>query len=381
MDLRTGEVQFHVTLEYPCPLGLAPRTLCATLAKMPVYGQIMPKRLLANHPGGAPVPPSLHDRPSPRVCLLAYDGLCAFEYGIGLEVFGLPRPEFDHWYHLTTVAAETGPLRAIGGIRVEAEGGLSQLSHADVILVPGWRDAHALVPQDLISALKAAHGNGARIASICSGAFVLAAAGLLDGKRATTHWRYANILARKYPNVRVEPDVLYIEDQSILTSAGSAAGLDLCLHIVRQDYGAAVANSVARRLVLPAHRDGGQQQFLAAPVSHERGGRVAPLLDMIRKNPEQHWTVSRMADVAGLTLRTFARKFHETTGQTPLVWLTATRVSYAADLLETTDISLNNICRLSGFGSGETFRREFRKLRGTSPSKYRNMFGIDQAAT
>lgn len=347
---------------------------------MPICGQIMPKRQKANQENIAHGVPASPARKTPLVCLLAYDGLCAFEYGIGLEVFGLPRPEFEQWYKLTTVAAETGPLRAIGGIQVVPEAGLERLSKADVILVPGWRDAHALVPQNLITALRIAHRNGARIASICSGAFVLAAAGLLDGKRATTHWRYANILARKYPNVRVEADVLYIEDQSILTSAGSAAGLDLCLHIVRQDYGAAVANTVARRLVLPAHRDGGQQQFLTAPVSHELGGRIAPLLDMMRKNPDQEWTVSRMANTAGLTPRTFVRKFRETTGQTPVVWLTATRVSHAVDLLETTDIALHHVSKLSGFGSGETFRREFRKRRGTSPSKHRAMFGSNKGA-
>ncbi len=338
----------------------------------------MPKRQRVYRESTAHGVPAPSARKTPLVCLLAYDGLCAFEYGIGLEVFGLPRPEFEHWYKLTSVAIEPGPLRAIGGIHVSADAGLEQLSKADVILVPGWRDAHALVPQDLITALRTAHRNGARIASICSGAFVLAAAGLLDGKRATTHWRYTNILSRKYPNVRVEADVLYIEDQSILTSAGSAAGLDLCLHIVRQDYGAAVANTVARRLVLPAHRDGGQQQFLTAPVLHERGGRIAPLLDMIRKNPDQQWTASRMADKAGLTPRTFVRKFRETTGHTPLEWLTTTRVSHAVDLLETTDIALHNISKLSGFGSGETFRREFRKRRGTSPSKYRAMFGSNK---
>lgn len=370
-------MQVDVNTEYLRPHVLAPRFFGVTLAKMPIFGHIMPKRLSTNHKNIQRCVPASIDDHTPLVCLLAYDGLCAFEYGIGLEVFGLPRPEFEYWYKLTTVAAETGPLRAIGGIHIIAEAGLDLLSQADVVLVPGWRDAHAPVPQNLTSALRAAHERGARIASICSGAFVLAAAGLLDGKRATTHWHYANILAGKYPKIRVEPDVLYIEDQSILTSAGSAAGLDLCLHIVRQDYGAAVANTVARRLVLPAHRDGGQQQFLAAPVTHERGGRIAPLLDMIRKHPEQRWAVSRMADVAGLTPRTFVRKFRETTGQTPLVWLTTTRVSYAADLLETTNTALNDVSKLSGFGSGETFRREFRKRRGTSPSKYRNMFGTN----
>lgn len=309
-----------------------------------------------------------------RVSLLAYDGLCAFEYGIGLEIFGLARPEFDRWYELTTVAIEPGPLRAIGGISVVPDSGLEQVSQANIIIVPGWRDAHAPVPSDLIDALKAAYANGAKVASICSGAFVLAAAGLLNGKRATTHWRYAEILAEKYPDVRVEPNVLYIDDQSVLTSAGSAAGLDLCLHIVRQDFGAEFANSVARRLVLPAHRDGGQQQFLTTPVPHELGGRISPLLDKIRAKPEQHWPISRMAETAGLTPRTFQRKFRASTGKTPLAWLTETRVTRAAELLEITDLPLSKVVQASGFGSSETFRREFRCLRGTSPSKYRKMF-------
>ncbi|MEP1537507.1 MAG: transcriptional regulator FtrA [Paracoccaceae bacterium] len=311
---------------------------------------------------------------TPLVCLLAYDGLCAFEYGIGLEVFGLPRPEFKQWYELATIAAEPGPLRAMGGIQVVADGELNLLSQANVILVPGWRNPDAPVPIELIEALRMAHGNGARIASICSGAFVLAATGLLDGKRATTHWRYAEILAQKYPTIQVDPDVLYIEEGSVLTSAGSAAGLDLCLHIVRQDFGAAVANAVAKRLVLPAHRDGGQQQFLTAPVAHEHGGRIAPVLDQMRKHPDQDWPIARMCDAAGLTRRTFARKFFEATGQTPLVWLIATRVSHATDLLETSHLPLNEVAKRSGFGNGETFRREFRKLRGTSPSNYRKMF-------
>lgn len=319
-----------------------------------------------------------HHLPSPqgnlRVSLLAYDGLCAFEYGIGLEVFGLARPEFDRWYDLTIVAAEPGPIRAIGGINVVPDAGLEELSQANVILVPGWRDARAPVPQDLSAALRAAYARGAKVASICSGAFVLAAAGLLNGKRATTHWRYAEILAERYPEVRVDPNVLYIDDHSVLTSAGSAAGLDLCLHIVRQDFGAECANAVARRLVLPAHRDGGQQQFLTAPVPHELGGRISPLLDEIRQNPEQHWPVSRMAEVAGFTPRTFQRKFHASTGQTPLAWLTETRVARAAELLEMSDFPLSKVAQAAGFGSSETFRREFRRLRGTSASHYRKMF-------
>ncbi len=341
---------------------------------MPVFGHIMPNVQNAPETDGSVTSHLPANRDNLRVSLLAYDGLCAFEYGIGLEVFGLPRPEFDRWYDLTTVAAEPGPLRAIGGISVLPDAGIEQISKANVVIVPGWRSAHATVPNDLIEVLKAAHSNGAKVASICSGAFVLAAAGLLDGKRATTHWRYAEILADRYPKVQVEPNVLYVDDQSVLTSAGSAAGLDLCLHIVRQDFGAEFANTVARRLVLPAHRDGDQQQFLTAPVPHELGGRISPLLDKIRATPDQHWPLSRMADVAGLTPRTFQRKFHATTGKTPLAWLTKTRVAHAADLLEVTDLSLSSVAQASGFGSSETFRREFRRLRGASPSQYRNMF-------
>ena len=320
--------------------------------------------------GTNPGRPGHGDR-APLVCLIAYDGLCAFEYGIGLEVFGLPRPEFARWYDLAVVAAEPGPLRAMGGIVIEAEDGLDRLAHADVVLVPGWRATDAPVPEALTTALRSAYENGARIASICSGAFALAAAGLLDGRRATTHWRYAVALAQGYPAVRVEPDVLYVVDGSVMTSAGSAAGLDLCLHIVRQDFGVAMANAVARRLVLPAHRDGAQPQVLSGPVAHERGGRIAPLLDRMRTSPGEAWPTYRMADVAGLTRRTFARRFVDATGQTPLAWLTALRVAHAKDLVERTDMPLRAVARDAGFGSTETFRREFRKACGLSPSKFR----------
>lgn len=316
-------------------------------------------------------PQSDQDERAPLVCLIVYDQLCAFEYGIGLEVFGLPRPEFDRWYNLAIVAAEPGPLRAMGGISIEPDGGLDLLGQADIIVVPGWRGADAPVPAPMIQALRSAHENGARIASICTGAFVLAATGLLDGRRATTHWRYANALARKYPAVRVEPHVLYVAEGPIMTSAGSAAGLDLCLHIVRQDYGLTIANAVARRLVLPAHRDGAQVQVLDRPVVHERGGRIAPLLDRMLACPAEPWPVHRMADAAGLARRTFVRRFRDATGQTPLVWLSKMRVSYAKDLLDQTDVPLNVVMKSAGFGSAATFRREFRKTCGISPSEWR----------
>ncbi|MEL7044334.1 MAG: transcriptional regulator FtrA [Pseudomonadota bacterium] len=314
----------------------------------------------------------------PLVCVLAYDGLCTFEFGIGTEVFALPRPEFRRWYRFQTVAAEPGPLAAVGGISIRADTGLEGLESASLVLVPGWRGCDAAVPEKLIAALRAAHARGARLASICSGVFVLAAAGLLDRRRATTHWRYAERLAAQYPTVEVLPDVLYVDDGDVLTSAGSAAGIDLCLHIVRNDFGAEYANAVARRLVLPTHRDGGQRQFVPAPVPRARGARIGPLLDRIRERLDEPWPIKRMAGEAGMSARTFARRFGEATGCTPLAWLTATRVSRAAELLESSDSPLADIATTCGFGSLETFRREFRSARGVSPSRHRAQFGASQ---
>lgn len=305
----------------------------------------------------------------PLVCLVAYDGLCAFEYGIGLEVFGLPRPEFERWYRLQIVAAEPGPLRSIGGLSVTTEAGLELLAEADVVLIPGWRGTDAPVPEALSEALRDAHRRGGRIASICSGAFVLAAAGLLNGRTATTHWRYAPALSKAYPEARIDPNVLYIEDGRVMTSAGSAAGLDLCLHIVRQDFGIEMANVVARRLVLPAHRDGTQPQVLEIPVPHSRGGRIAPLLDRMRAHPEESWPIVRMAKVAGFSRRTFARRFTAATGRTPLAWLTEVRADRARDLLSSTRMTVGEVATAVGFGSVETFRRAFRTRHGMSPSE------------
>ncbi len=322
--------------------------------------------------------PSLESsQTQPLVCVLAYDGLCTFEFGIGVEVFGLPRPEFERWYRYAVIAVEPGPLRAMGGVKVVADHGLSLLKEASLVLVPGWRGATAPVPPELITAIREASENGARIASICSGVFVLAAAGLLDGRRATTHWRYTDALKQRYPNINVDPDVLYIDEGTVLTSAGSAAGLDLCLHIVRNDFGSEYANSVARRLVLPAQREGGQRQFISAPVPRERGGRISPLLDEIRESLDEPWPVTRMAKAAGMSSRTLARRFQEITGRTPIKWLTTVRVARAAEILETSCTPLEDIVDACGFGSIETFRREFRRVRGVSPGKFRKTFGAE----
>jgi AraC family transcriptional activator FtrA len=327
-------------------------------------------------PNSAPTP-----KESPLVCAIAYDGLCTFEFGIAVELFGLSRPEFDDWYRFAVVKAEPGPIRAVGGITMDAEDDLTLLQQASLIIVPGWRGAETPVPEALRHALKSAHANGARIASICSGVFVLAAAGLLDGKNATTHWRYTDLLAAKFPQINVDPDVLFFENDGIYTSAGSAAGLDLGLHIIRQDFGAKAAASVARRLVLPAQRDGGQRQFIPRPEPKARiGSGLAALQDRVRATLNEDWPIERMAQTAGTSSRTLARRFHEELGTTPLSWLKVERVTRAAELLETDHIPLADVWDICGFGSAETFRRDFRKVMGVPPAKYRDRLGDVRAA-
>ena len=317
---------------------------------------------------------------APLVCAIAYDGLCTFEFGIAVELFALPRPEFKNWYRFATVKAEQGPMRAVGGFTLEAEDDLDVLKQASLIIVPGWRGADVPVPEALCKALREAYDRGARIASICSGVFVVAAAGLLDGRRATTHWRYTDKLAERYPEVTVDPDVLFVEDGRIYASAGSAAGLDLGLHIIRQDHGAQIAASVARRLVLPAQRDGGQRQFVPRPEPKLRAGSaLAQLQDRIRADLNQDWPLDRMARAAGTSGRTLARRFDEETGMTPLNWLKVERISRAAELLENGAIPLADIWDICGFGSAETFRRDFRKIMGVPPVRYRERLGATLA--
>jgi AraC family transcriptional activator FtrA len=221
-----------------------------------------------------------------------------------------------------------------------------------------------------------AHARGARLASLCSGVFVLAATGLLDGRRATTHWRYADNLRAGYPAITITPDVLYVDEGSLLTAAGSAAGIDLCLHIVRQDYGPDIANSVARRLVVPPHRDGGQAQFIERPVPrlHE-GARLSAVIDWMRANLAGDLTIGRLAGQAGMSARTFQRRFEETTGASPGEWIVLERLSRARDLLERQeDMALEQVAEHSGFGSPEALRHHFRRRLKTSPSAYRARF-------
>ena len=310
----------------------------------------------------------------PLVAALVYDGIGTFELGIVIEVFGLPRPEQPDWYRFLVCAIEPGPLRAVGGLTIAAPGGLADLRRADLIIVPGWRAAREPPPARLLDAIRAAHRRGARVASICSGVFVLAAAGLLAGRRATTHWRYTAALAQQYPDICVEPDVLYVDEGSILTSAGSAAGLDLCLHIVRRDRGARVANQVARRLVIPPHREGGQKQFLDRPVPEAGEPAFAAMFDWARAHLDRAIPVATLARRAHMSLRTFMRRFHAATGTSPGRWLLLARLARARELLETTALDIERVTAACGFGSADTLRHHFRRELRTSPSRYRATF-------
>jgi AraC family transcriptional regulator, transcriptional activator FtrA len=313
----------------------------------------------------------------PLVVALVYDGLCTFEFGVAWEVFGLPRPEMgDRWYRFRTAAAEDGPLRAAGGLTVAPDGGADLIEDADLVIIPGWRDLHAPAPASLLQALRHAAARGARIATLCSGVFPLAASGLLDGKRATTHWRYAAALAERHPPINVTPDVLYVDNGRMLTAAGSAAAIDLCLHIVRHDFGVEAANSVARRLVVPPHRDGGQAQFIPRPVPrHREGERLGALLEWIEENIAGDLSVAALARRAGMSARTFQRRFEDTTGRTPGDYIIQARLARAQSAMEAhSDLPLDDVAALAGFGSAETMRHHFRKRARTSPKAWRMRF-------
>ena len=311
----------------------------------------------------------------PLVVTLASDRLAMFEFGITAEFFALARPELDFLpYRFAVAAADPPPLRGLGGIRVDVDGGLELLHEANLIVVPGWRDLDETPRPEITRALRDAVERGARVASICSGAFLLGHAGLLDGRRATTHWRHTERLARLFPAARVEPDVLYVDEGQVLTSAGSAAGIDLMLHLVRKDYGPHVANMFARRMVVPPHRDGGQAQFVVQPIAVRTNDRIASVADWMAGNLRSAITIEALADRAAMSVRTFTRRFRAATGTAPIEWLIRLRVRRAQDLLETTDASIDQVAHESGFGAPETLRHHFRKVVGTSPSAWRATF-------
>ncbi|MEH6497514.1 MAG: transcriptional regulator FtrA [Pseudomonas marincola] len=311
-----------------------------------------------------------------KVVALVYSGLCSFEFGIVAEIFGLDRPEIEGpWYTFQSVALEKGPLLAAGGLEFSATGSEKDLEDAEIIVVPGWRGKDETVPSSMCQALRAAHERGTRIVSICSGIYVLAAAGLLVGRKVTTHWKYVSDFSDKYPEAILASDSLYVDGDDIMTSAGSSAGIDLCLHIVRKDYGAQIANSVARRLVMHAHRQGGQTQYIEQPVPHEKEAhRLSSVLDHIRSNLTMAHSVSSLASLSGMSARSFQRKFTTLTGMPVGRWIIQERLMQARTLLETSEASINDIAQAVGVPSVEGLRYHFRTHFGVSPGQYRKRF-------
>jgi AraC family transcriptional activator FtrA len=291
-------------------------------------------------------------------------------------VFGLDRPELGvPWYQFRVCAAEPSPLRTGAGFLIDTPHGLQDLADADTLVFTHWRTPEEPVPPALIEAVRAAHARGARLLSICSGVFVIAAAGLLDGRPATTHWRYTDALAARYPTIDVRPDLLYVDDGEILTSAGTAAGIDLCLHVVRLDYGAEIANAVARRMVVAAHRDGGQAQFVERPVLPEPGDdALGVALGWALAHLNEPITVEQLAERAAMSPRTFARHFRAAHGTTPYRWLLVQRLLLARRLLETTDRPIEQIAEQAGFGTAAALRVHFKRTVATSPLAYRRLF-------
>jgi transcriptional regulator GlxA family with amidase domain len=305
-----------------------------------------------------------------RVVALIVNEVVAFDLAIPAQVFGR-EPERYSW---AVCAPAPGPVPTETGFDVVAPHGLEALEEADTVIVPGIGDGAWPLPDAALDALRAAAGRGARVASICTGAFVLAAAGLLDGRRATTHWRYAARLARHFPRITVDPGVLYVDDGDVLTSAGVAAGVDLCLHLVRRDYGAATANGVARRMVVAAHRDGGQAQYVEHPLPDRAGGGLAATRAWMEERLAQSLTVEALARHSGYSPRSFARRFRAETGTTPLQWLIGRRVAEARRLLEETDAGIDQVATRAGFGSAVALRQHFARALGTSPTAYRRAF-------
>jgi AraC family transcriptional activator FtrA len=319
--------------------------------------------------------PSRRTRRLHRVIVVAYDRVALFELAIAVEVFGLPRPELGvPWYEFAVCSLDPGPLRATGAIHVRARSGLRAIADAGTIIIPGWRDPAEVPPRRLLEALRSAYRRGARLVSICSGVFVLAATGLLDGKRATTHWRYTDTLRTRHPSIRVEPDMLYVEEGRIFTSAGSAAGIDLCLHLVRLDYGAEIANLVARRLVVSPHREGGQAQFIERPIPVGARDGLARAIEWALGRLDRPLGVDDLARAAALSPRTFLRRFRAELGGTPHRWLTHQRVRAAQRHLETSRSSVEEIAGAVGFGTAQTLRLHFRRILRTSPNAYRRRF-------
>jgi transcriptional regulator GlxA family with amidase domain len=313
-----------------------------------------------------------------NVAVVVLDGFAVFELGVVCEVFGIDRtsdglPAYD----FAVVAGEPGPLRSSAGFVTEPSHGLDRLEAADlVVVVPAGDDRCECAdwPEPVLAALRGVVDRGAQVLSVCTGAFALGAAGLLDGRSCTTHWRHAAQLARMYPAAKVDPSVLYVDDGPVISSAGTASGIDACLYLVRKEQGSRVANAIARRMVVPPHRDGGQAQYVDMPVGDQHCDTLGEVIEWMQRNLDRLVTVDDLARLAAMSPRTFARRFVQETGTTPQRWLTGQRILLAQHLLEETDETIDLIAERAGFGNAAAFRHHFRGWRTTTPAAYRRAF-------
>ncbi|WP_051580771.1 GlxA family transcriptional regulator [Pseudonocardia acaciae] len=310
-----------------------------------------------------------------RVAALVLDGVAPFELGVLCEVFGIDRTDDGiPGYEFTVCGPDGRSVRTSLGFHLTPHADLAPLAEADLIGVPA-HPMNSPVPPAALAALRTAADRGAELLSVCSGAFVLAEAGLLDGRRCTTHWRYAEQLARRYPTAIVEPNSLYVADGNIMTSAGTAAGIDLGLYLVRREHGSEVANKLARRMVVPPHRDGGQAQYVEAPVPKTSDApTLEPLLEWLVEHLDEQVTIEQLADRSHMAVRTFARRFVAETGATPHDWLTGQRVLLARRLLEQTTLTMDTVARRAGFGNAAALRHHFTRRVGATPTAYRRRF-------
>jgi len=314
-----------------------------------------------------------------KVALLAIPGVAPFEFGVVCEVFGIDRSDTGGpTFELVIATADPGPVRTSLGYDMVIETGLEAAADADLVAVPAHRIEN--IDERYLEVIRAAVARGAWVLSVCSGAFALAQAGVLDGRRATTHWMHTDKLAARFPSITVDPDVLFVEDGKIVTSAGTAAGIDAALHIVRKEYGAAATNVVARRMVVPPQRDGGQSQYIDSPVSESRSDSFAIVTQWMLENLSQDLTVDQLARKALMSSRTFARRFRADMGTTPAAWLNRQRIIRAQQLLEATDYGLETIAQDTGFGTAAVMRHHFVRVLQTSPMAYRRAFGAREAS-
>jgi transcriptional regulator GlxA family with amidase domain len=316
-----------------------------------------------------------------NVAVVVLSGFAPFELGVVCEVFGVDRTDDGlPAYDFAVVAAEPGPLRSSAGFTLQTPFGLDRLAEADLVVMSAISDEYLdrsgiiSFPEPLLDALRATVARGGRVLSVCSGAFALGAAGLLDGRQCTTHWRHAQELARRHPAATVDPAVLYVDEDPVITSAGTAAGIDACLYLVRKEQGTRVANGIARRMVVPPHRDGGQAQYVDRPLAEVSCDTLAEVIGWMEHHLDQPITVRQLAVRAAMSPRTFARRFVQETGTTPQRWLTGQRILLAQELLEETDETVDLIAERTGFGNATALRHHFRIWRDTTPYAYRRAF-------